>query len=190
MSENYLLLQLLLLLLPLLFIYYFIIYYSVVVVIIYLSDEVGPTAYFPASLTGSTALPPAIDSPTWAPVGTPGAPQYVTTDLFAAATGPGPSVIVAGDSPSSQHHQPPQQQPQQVPAQPLHLFQPYPQHVSVVPAPPPTTPHQPHHPATYLQQPAPAPAHLQVCNILFYSFIITPKRQHININNRKNKNIL
>ena len=170
MSENYLLLQLLLLLLPLLFIYYFIIYYSVAVVIIYLSDEVGPTAYFPASLTGSTALPPAIDSPTWAPVGTPGAPQYVTTDLFAAATGPGPSVIVAGDSASSQHQHQLQQQ-QQVPAQPLHVLQPYPQHVSVVPAPEAAVPHQPQHPASYLQQPTPAPAPVQVCSRRMHSLV-------------------
>ena len=127
-----------------------------------LSDDVGATAYFPASFTGSTALPPvpAIDSPTWAPVpvGAPAAPQYVTADLFAAAAAAGQSVIVAADSPSSQHAQ--QQQQQQVPAQPLQVFQPYPQHVSVAAAPL----HQQQHPASYLQQPAPAPAHLQVSN--------------------------
>jgi len=132
-----------------------------------LSDDVGATAYFPAAnFAGSTPLPAAIDSPTWATVGAPvaGAPQYVTADLFAGATGP--SVIVAGDPPpSSQHHQSQQPPPQQqVPAaQPLHVLQPYPQHVSVMPAaPPPATPHQPQHPTSYLQQPAPAPAHLQV----------------------------
>ena len=143
-----------------------------------LTDDVGATAYFPAAnFAGSTTLPTAIDSPTWAAVGTPvpAAQQYVTADLFAAGA-PGPSVIVAGDPPSSsQHHQSQQPPPpqQQVPAQPLHVLQPYPQHVSVVPAaPPPTAPQ--HHPASYLQQPQPVPAApLQVC-IFSCHFVVGP----------------
>jgi len=128
-----------------------------------LSDDVGATAYFPPSFAGSPAVPAAIDSPTWAPVVTPGTQQYVTADLLAGAAGP--SVIVAGDSPSSQHYQPqPQPQQQQVPAQPMHVLQPYPQHVSVVPAAQAAVPQQPQHPVSYLQQPTPAPAPLQVCN--------------------------
>jgi len=146
-----------------------------VLIVVYLPDDVGATAYFPASFTGSTALPPAVDSPTWTPVGGPATPQYVTADLFTGATGP--SVIVAGDSPSSQHHQA-QQQQQQVPAQPVHVIQPYPQHVSVMTAPPPTTPHQPQHPAGYLQQPAPAPSHLQVCSLSFITFTLMPSSHH------------
>jgi len=129
-------------------------YRSAVCLSVCLSDDVGATAFFPASFSGSTA----VDSPTWAPVG---APQYVPADLLpsAAAT----PVIVAGDAAPSQP--PPPHHHQQVPAaQPVHVLQPYPQHVGVVAGPPPT--HQPaphHHPAAgYLQQPAPVPAHLQV----------------------------
>jgi len=136
---------------------------------VHLLDDVGATAYIPASFTGSPALPPAIDSPTWAPVCTPATPQYVTADLFAAAAA-GPSVIVAGDSASSQHQHQLQQQ-QQVPAQPLHVLQPYPQHVSVVPAPEAAVPHQPQHPASYLQQPTPAPAPVQVCSRRMHSLV-------------------
>ena len=125
-----------------------------------LTDDVGATTYFPASFTGSSSLVPAIESPTWAPVGTPGSPQYVPADLLAATGAAGPPVIVAGDSSTSQYHQ-------QVPSQPVHVLQPYPQHVGVVAGPPPTTPHQQaQHPAGYLQQPAPVPAHLQVGHLL------------------------
>ena len=134
------------------------------VVVVHLPDDVGATAYFPASYTGSPTLPAAIDSPTWAQVGAPTTPQYVTADLFAAAGANGPSVIVAAESPSSQHHQQHQSQQQPVPAQPVHVLQPYPQHVSVVPAPQPAVQQQPQHPAGYLQQPTPAPAPLPVCN--------------------------
>jgi len=133
------------------------------------SDDVGATAYFPAGFTGSSTLPPSVDSPTWVPVGTPGAPQYVTaTDLYTPAAGTGPSVIVAADSPPSSQ----QPQPQQVPGQPMHVLQPYPQHVSVMPAAPPPPPTLPPHPAQptpgYLQHPA--PTHLQVC-ISYLSFL-------------------
>ena len=132
-------------------------------VVVRLSADVGATAYFPPSFAGSPGVPTAIDSPTWAPVVTQ---QYVTADMLAAAAA-GPSVIVASDSASSHHHHHQhqvQQQQQQVPAQPMHVLQPYPQHVSVVPAAQAAVPQQSQHPVSYLQQPTPAPAPLQVCN--------------------------